>query len=240
MRALFLTALLLAISLPLYAVDNEALHKSTPSINEDSEVVKSLPDTPSTAESSGKVYKWVDDQGLTHYGDEPPSKDMAPIDLPTIKIIDSAEMKTQESPTPEAVPTTRDTTPPITNYQLDITSPKNDETIAMSNSDTVFVALSINVPLLESHHISMSVDGQEIAIDSSGAVNIPVSQGNHTVQASIVDDDKNVFAQSSIVKFKAINMQNYNQSTRATKLPITLPPDILPTDEPLPKKSKII
>lgn len=211
MRAFFFTALLLVISLPLYAADNEPLQKSTPVINQESDVVKSLPDTPSTTESTpGKVYKWVDDNGLTHYGDQPPAKDMVPIDLPAIQILDSIEVEAQQSPTPESAPITS-TASPIPDYQLNITAPKDNETLAMSDAGTVFIALSINVPLLEGHRVSMSVDGKEIAIDNSGAVNIPVRQGRHTVQASIVDADNNVLAQSSMVKFKAIDTLGYNQ-----------------------------
>jgi hypothetical protein len=222
MRAFFLTALLLVISLPLYAADNEPLHKSTPTINQGSDVVKALPDTPTTTESMPeKVYKWVDDNGLTHYGDQPPSQDIAPVDLPAIQILDSVEVETQQSPTPDAAPITS-TTPPIPDYQLNITAPKNDETLAMSDAGTVFIALSINVPLLEGHRVSMSVDGKEIALNSSGAVNIAVRQGRHTVQASIVDTDNNVLAQSSMVKFKAIDTLGYNQ-LNTQKIPVNKP-----------------
>lgn len=251
MRILFVMVLFIITNTRLcFAADLSPTNNAA--IVAEQEGVVEINTTPTTNEKSTpipkNVYKWVDDKGLTHYGDKPPSEDMAPIDLPYIQILDNSDIEQVDE---SAQQTTSSPAPSVdsSNYRLSIASPKNNETIMRNQDGTVVITLSINTPLLEKHHVLMKVDGNEISTDNAGTVTIPLDRGIHSVQALIMDDAQNELASSETITFTVVaNNQRVNESVivrgtaiprlETTAPPVTALPTNPPTAAPTPKPTK--
>jgi Domain of unknown function (DUF4124) len=240
MRLLFVMVLFIITHTRLCnAADLSPTPTAAAAMNEQQGVVEEVNTTNEKSTPAPKnVYKWVDDQGLTHYGDKPPSEDMTPIDLPYIQILDDSNI----NQVGESVPDATSSPVPVagsSNYRLSISSPKNNETITRNQDGTVVITLSLNTPLLENHYILMKVDDNEISADNAGTVTIPLNRGIHSVQAFIKDDSQNELASSDTVTFTvASSNQQYNESVivRATAVPrletSPLPATAIPTSAP--------
>lgn len=68
-------------------------------------VITKAPTDPNaeTADTGPKVYKWVDQRGVTHYSDQPQNQGDAPINLPALQVMDSTQLTSPPPPSNESV-----------------------------------------------------------------------------------------------------------------------------------------
>lgn len=235
-------------------IENESITEGDQTVTE--QTIITQPPAPLTSGSPApsappaKVYKWVDENGLTHYGDEPPSKDVAPIDLPNLHIMnndDLGNITTSAPRQPASDQTTSDPVATSSDYQITISAPQNNESIMQNADGIVVVTLSLNTPLLEHHRISLTVDGNETATGNAGTVNLALDLGNHSAQALIMDDADNVLARSEEINFIVTANNNYSvhyvgdrkhHRPKPTEISPSLIPTTAPTSSPAPKPSK--
>lgn len=76
-----------------------------------------------------KVYKWIDNKGVTHYADQPQSTNDTPINLPTIQVMDSSELLSA-SPLPDTAVMSNDPSTPTDNIVISNESAPQETTLA--------------------------------------------------------------------------------------------------------------
>ena len=152
---------------------------------------------PLLALAAGKeVYKWVDDKGVVHYTDKPPTEGAQPAKLPplqTYKGAPPANLSKFEKPTPKA---------PLSAVDIQIVTPARDETFR-GGERVVPVAVMVTPQLEEGQRLIYLLDGspqsQPTADTSFAFTN--VERGSHSVSVSLVDEAGNSIGSSGSVTF---------------------------------------
>ncbi len=119
--------------------------------------------------AAGEIYKWVDDKGVVHYGDQPPNPGARPLeDLPGLSTYSPPPVSKRETvnpsassngakPLPEAL--TRQFSQAFSYRTLSIVSPEEEGTVRSSPGEvTIFVAL--DPPLRKGDYFKVLLDGQ--------------------------------------------------------------------------------
>ena len=156
---------------------------------------------PLLAFAAGKpeVYKWVDDKGVVHYTDKPPSENAKPAKLPplqTYKGGTNPNLGKYDKPTPR--------TPAAApgGAQLQLVTPAADETFH-SGERTVPVAVMVTPSLVEGQQLIYLLDGvpQATPTTSTSFDLTNVERGTHSVSATLVDASGQQLGQSNAVTF---------------------------------------
>jgi hypothetical protein len=143
------------------------------------------------------VYRWVDEQGIVHYSDQPHAN------------AEKVHVNAAQTYKP-AVP---DTTPaggggqssgaaPAPYRGCAIVQPQDDQTFA--NIDSLSVVVQTDPPLHSGDKVYVTVDGQAVnggAPTGSQFVLSPVDRGTHTAQAQVKDAGGGVQCQTPPVTF---------------------------------------
>lgn len=152
--------------------------------------------SPAVAE---EVYKWVDENGVVHYTDHPPSKDAKPAKLPPLQTYKGG------------------TTPDLNRYdkgpkdgkgaaaeaaQVQVVTPSQDETFR-SAERTVPIAVLVTPALREGQRLIYVVDGKPVSMPTTDTAHAltGVDRGSHSVVVTLVDEAGQELAQSRPVTF---------------------------------------
>lgn len=143
------------------------------------------------------VYKWVDDKGVIHYTDKPPTEGATPAKLPplqTYKGGTNPDLHKFDKGTPGKAPA-------AAAAQLQLVTPAREETFRGAER-TVPVAVLVTPPLTPGQQIVFMLDGNatEPTTDTSYAFT-DVDRGTHTASAALVDASGNELARSGSVTF---------------------------------------
>jgi hypothetical protein len=147
-----------------------------------------------------EIYKWVDEQGLVHYSDEPEGS-AKPITPPEISIF---KFRIPKSTSDETIDD--DIPPPaseVMDYRIfEIARPSNNETFH-SLPARLDVEFSLQPVLQKGHYIELSFDGQPVAgpIVSAQKRISGFSAGSHILSARILADDGRELARTKSVLF---------------------------------------
>lgn len=149
------------------------------------------------ASSSAAVYKWVDEEGVVHYGDSPPITGAEAVDLPEVSRFQSRQLP--------GTSTAPQRTAPSGAFQgydsLIISRPENDATIR-SNEGLVTVNLALSPGLQEGHRVHLLLDGRLVTDDAGTGVQLSgVDRGTHELTAVVVDEEETEWLRSSPVRF---------------------------------------
>jgi hypothetical protein len=146
---------------------------------------------------SAEVYKWVDEEGNTHYGDQPKSG--------AEKVKMESTVTTYTPPPLNKVANDTSSTPPAINYKIDIVTPTSFQTFFNDSNGTVRVALNVNpTPDTETGaKYIFYLDGKAV----SAAITTPNMQlsnlvrGAHKIKAWMYDKEGRLLAQSTEITF---------------------------------------
>ena len=151
---------------------------------------------PSLAEG---IYKWTDDDGVTHYSDTPRAGadkvELAPV--------------TTFSPPPPAASSGSDDADEeaedaFEGYEsIAISSPGQEETI-WNTGGLVNVSVSLRPNLLPGHQLRLYMNGKPLGEIPPGATNVElrdVDRGAHTLRAAVLDQEEQVVTESEQVTF---------------------------------------
>jgi len=149
------------------------------------------------AAAADPVYKWVDENGVVHYTDKPPSENAKPVKLPPLQTYKGG------------------TNPNLSKFdkgpqggkaagaaQIDLVTPAPDETFR-GGERTVPVAVVVTPQLKEGQRLIYLLDGTPQATpttDTSFAFT-GVDRGTHTASVTLVDEAGNPLATSKTVTF---------------------------------------
>lgn len=155
--------------------------------------------TSHTALSADEVYRWVDKEGVVHYGGQPPSKDAKPATLPTLQTY-----------RPDAKPLAQIAEPPqpaasSTITEVRVLAPVQDE-IFRDPAGVVNVAVAVLPAMPEGAGVIFYLDGAAKNAKPSASTSTSftsIERGEHTVAAAVVDASGKELKRSAAVTFHA-------------------------------------
>jgi len=152
------------------------------------------------AEEEKKIYKYTDENGVTHYSETKPNDNYEEADLPPLSIVPSAPIKNSSSS--KYVSSKQEQDPSVVE-KFSIISPVNDQNIWGSGGKLTAEATPLTPALKENHQVQFIVDGKKHkAADASTQVFGDIYRGEHTVQAILVNRYNNkVIKKSQTVTF---------------------------------------
>lgn len=151
------------------------------------------------------VYKWVDEQGVVHYGDLPPSQLPAEtMQLPEV----STPRGREAAPAPPvaeeaAAEPPAEEEPPFTGYtRIAISEPADGATLR-ANDQRVMVVVDVEPPLRTEHRVALFLDDRPVgpAVPGTQVELQGVFRGRHTLRAKIVAADGAVLGETDAISF---------------------------------------
>jgi len=155
------------------------------------------------------VWRWVDENGTTHYSDRP-VEGAERIELESAQSFPSAR-----PPPPRPTPRSGEQERPVAaRYRsVDVVSPEEQETLWNIGS-TLDVQVALDPPLQQGHRMDVYLDGQRQNIEATSSTFIvpEVWRGMHTLQAVVLDSNGQELARSPQVSFmvQQTSIQNPN------------------------------
>src|SRR5690554_3399157 len=148
--------------------------------------------------SAATVWKWVDENGVTHYSDRP---------VEGAEAIEIGPAQTFPGQRPSTVPRALSPSPasaqPAQAYtRFEIVRPTQQETL-WNIGGTLSVEVAIEPPLAPGHRIDVYLDGTRQRLDSTSTV-LQVSEvhrGAHTLQAAVFDENGRELLRTLAVTF---------------------------------------
>lgn len=156
-----------------------------------------------TTSSAEEVYKWVDSNGITHYGDkskEAKQNGAKTIDISTPSHIGSVQVKTDNYvPKPQQI--RQDPNNENINYKISIVTPTENEGVRANNGEIKVSTLIRPNPHSE-YSVKYFLDGSLYASshNSNKIILNTVSRGEHTLQVKLQTKNGKIFA-SKPIKF---------------------------------------
>ena len=145
-----------------------------------------------------EVYRWVDKNGVVHYGSEPPSKDAKPANLPQLQTYKAGS----RAPLPSAAEPAKPA-PTATVKETRILAPVPDE-IFRDPAGNISVAVAVLPALPAGAGVVFYLDGAAKNAKPSPSTNMTftgVERGEHTVAAAVVDASGKEISRSQPVTF---------------------------------------
>ena len=149
------------------------------------------------AASAATVYKWVDDNGVTHYSDQP-HENAEKVQLKAPQTYTAP--KPQRTRAPAAPPARTEEGPTYSSCAF--SEPANDQ--MFMNTTTVTAGVSLQPQLRPGDQLTVTLDGQRVPgvpADGGQFTISPVDRGTHSLQLVIQDGDGKPLCQSASVTF---------------------------------------
>lgn len=147
------------------------------------------------AGSATTLYKWVDDDGVVHYSDQPHAG------AEKIQVAKPQTYAATRVPKPAPSSTTTQPAPAQGYYRrVQITSP-SDGDVFVNTGGRVPVAVDLEPAIAPGHQLWFSLDGQRVeslGVNATEGTLEDVDRGDHTVAVSITDASGNVVANASV------------------------------------------
>ena len=156
------------------------------------------------ATANSQIFKRIGPDGQVYFSDQP-GPDAERVDVTPVQAISLPPVPEQTETV--AAATQGDATVAYTEFS--ITSPTSDQGVR-ANDGNVTVHLSLQPALQSDHMIVLNVDGEdgESANSSSGLMielnNL--SRGQHTVMATVIDEDGKVLIKTDPVTFQVLRV----------------------------------
>jgi hypothetical protein len=141
------------------------------------------------------VYKWVDENGVVHYSDQPHAN-AEKVQLGTLQTYRATQYNSNAPPVPDAAPATAAYT------GCSIAQPADQADFA--NIESLNIVVQTAPGLRQGDQIFVMVDGSQVGggpINGNSVVLNPVERGSHTAQAVIRDSGGQIMCQTPSVTF---------------------------------------
>jgi len=144
-----------------------------------------------------EAYKWVDEDGVTHYSDRP-EEGAETIDLSGYSRSTGARL--YRNTTPAAEETATENAAPFRYESLSVTSPGAEETL-WNIEGILNVSLALSPPLQSGHRIRVYFDGEPRMVNGSSFQIEEVWRGVHNIQAEVIDETGKLMIRSQTNRF---------------------------------------
>ena len=156
------------------------------------------------ATANSQIFRRIGPDGQVYFSDQP-GPDAEQVDVTPAQTISLPPVPEQTETA--AAETLGDATVAYTGFS--ITSPTSDQGVR-ANDGNVTVHLSLKPALQSGHSIILNVDGEDgESTNSSNGLMIELnnlSRGQHTVMATVVDEDGNALIKTSPVSFQVLRV----------------------------------
>lgn len=151
-----------------------------------------------SAAGVAQIYKWVDEDGVIHYSDQP-AEGAEIINLPKSSSTNSAPRRPQQA---AAASDGNDTAggQRFSYSSLTVQSPAAEETL-WNIQGTLNVALNLQPSLREGHRLRIYFDGEPQTVDALQFQLDEVWRGEHNLQAEVLDSTNTVMIRSDPIRF---------------------------------------
>jgi hypothetical protein len=149
-----------------------------------------------TAAFAATVYKWVDENGVTHYSDQPHEN------AQKVTVAQPQTYKAPKPPAPQPSPAAAAPKDASVYSSCAVTQPTNEDTFP--NATSVDAAVATNPAVRAGDEVVLLLDGSRVASfpPSGGATTINgVDRGSHSLQAIIRDGTGQVVCQGASITF---------------------------------------
>lgn len=147
-----------------------------------------------------QAYRWVDEDGITHYSDRP-EEGAEQILLPA-----NTRPTRSFAPAPSAAPTDQDdseadsSAAPFSYDSIEISAPAAEETL-WNIGGVLNVTLSVQPALRPGHRVRVYFDGNEQMVNGSSFQIQEVYRGVHNLQAEVLDETGTLMGRSMTNRF---------------------------------------
>ena len=160
-----------------------------------------------TVAFSATVYRWVDENGVTHYSDQPHEN---------AEKVHVAAPQTFQAPPAPRVPAqnAQPARPSSPAYQCQVVAPANDDTFP--NAQSVSTSVQVAPALQNGDQVFLLMDGARVSgfPTQGGSFTIsPIDRGQHTLQAVVQDSSGKVLCQSPNVSFTVLQPSVLNPAS---------------------------
>jgi hypothetical protein len=138
------------------------------------------------------VYKWVDENGVVHYSDQPHPNAQA-VDLK------SAQTYQSKGATPSSSSTPANAQPNAAYRVCEVYRPENDEVFL--NTATVVAKVRLEPQLRPGDRIAIGLDGKRVQTGSSTEATLKVERGSHSLTAVVEDSQAKAVCTTPNVTF---------------------------------------
>jgi len=150
------------------------------------------------------VYKWIDDEGVTHFGDLPPGEVSAdPVQLPQLQTYSAPAQPPAVEEAGRSEGQIDGAGLPAAGYkQVSVVAPLPDATVR-SNTQQVMVQVAVEPGLRPGHMLAVILDGKPVG-EPTPATQIElqgVVRGQHSIRVEIVDASGEILKTSEPVSF---------------------------------------
>lgn len=151
-----------------------------------------------TAVAAGEMWRWVDERGIVHYSDRPhPGAER-------VNVAPAQSYSAPALPSPQRAEEPGPATDPAVPYsRLTIVSPGDGETLWNIGGE-LNVRVTADPELQAGHELQVYLDGKRVegVAQGGGQFTIPdVYRGEHTLRASIADDQGGELMSSATIVF---------------------------------------
>jgi len=164
-----------------------------------------------TVAFSATVYRWVDENGVTHFSDQPHEN--------AEKVQVAAPQTYKPAPVPKSGGGSQNTPANApSSYQCQVVSPANDETFP--NTYSVNAAVEVSPPPHNGDQAFLLLDGARVPNfpKMGGSYTIAnIDRGQHTLQAVVQDADGKLVCQSPNVSFTVLQPSVLNPANPSRK-----------------------
>ncbi len=153
----------------------------------------------STAAFAATVYKWVDENGVTHYSDQP-HENAQKVTVAQPQTYKAPKPPPQQAAAPPAAPK-----PAAAYSSCAISQPANEDTFP--NADSVNVAVETSPGVREGDEVVVLLDGSRVPNfppSGGGATIQPIDRGSHSLQTLVRDSAGRVVCQSASITFTVL------------------------------------
>lgn len=145
-----------------------------------------------------QAYKWVDEEGVTHYSDRP-QEGAEQINLSGYSRNTGAQFYRQR-PVAEDADETAEDTGPFRYESLAVSSPGAEETL-WNIEGTLSVSLALSPGLQNGHRVRVYFDGQPREVSGSSFQIEEVHRGVHNIQVEVIDGTGKLMIRSVANRF---------------------------------------
>ena len=152
----------------------------------------------SVALAATTIYKWVDDNGVVHYSDQPhPNAQKLQIEGVQTYSSNAAAVR---APAPSASETQAESAP---GYRGCVVAQPQDQQ-SLTNAQSVFIRVQTDPSLRRGDQVFISLDGKPLngGLATGMSFNVsPIDRGEHSVQAQVKDNNGQIACQTPTATF---------------------------------------
>lgn len=158
------------------------------------------------AEDKKTIYKYTDENGVTHYSETKPNEDYKEADLPQLNVVPSTPIKSSSSS-----PTKEEVTDPSIVTEFEILEPSHELNLWGTGNTLTAKVTALNTSQQEIYTIQFAIDGKkQKPAEQTTQTFTNVFRGEHQIQAFLL----NKYTLKQVKKTKVVTFYMHQNSIK--------------------------